>query len=286
MNEKPKHLWPLRLCCLLMALFLGLALWLAALDRLLPDERAARDAALSALPERSARFERAVREIAAEVGFAPETALAFYPHERQAGIAEDGAAWMVSLLNGRNRPMPDVSAVKDGETLAEAIFGDPSFEGRRHEARDLGQTAVERAASRYLLPVRSSLLTIADERFGGYIEKLPTVLRWVRRGAWLLAGLAVLIGLLLSLIARRQARGLGYAAAGLAGGGLGGAALLIPLRALDVPGLLSEVSASFGAEIRTLLTARLLPIAVICAALFFAGLITVLLVGRKAAHGA
>ncbi len=285
MSGKKTSTWAHRLCCILIALFLGLSLCLFTLHRALTAETAAADAACSNLAQRSARFTQAVTDIAAEVGFDPQTALAFYPADRQERIARDGAVRLLSLVNGTNRPAPDVTAVRDGQTLTEAILEDPLFEGARHVARDQGQAAVERAAARYLLPVRTSLVGIAEEHLETVVRKLASVWPWTETVAWGLAGLALLISLLLSLISRKQARGLGYAAAGIAGAGLGAAALmLIPLVSLDLPGLAGEVSPLFSAELHVWLTSVLRPMIVLCAALAVLGWAAALIIGRKGGH--
>ena len=267
--------WPLALLAFVMALCIGLSAWAFLAHRALTDAQLYRSQAMSAVPERTARFEARVREIAAEVGFDPQTALDFYPPERIRAIAGSGVDWMLGILNGHAASAPDLSAVRETAegvvTLADAIFDDPAFEGPRRVARDDGQGAVQAAAARCLLPLRSSMLTLTGNLTQSRAAAIRTGLRLISYASWILAGLAFAAGAAICFI-RRKGLQFAYAGAGLAGGGLGGACILIPLAVLDIPSVIGEVSPAFAEEVRGIvreLTTRHL---VCCGALFAVGL--------------
>ncbi len=284
MTERKDHRIARCLLALLLAFCAGLSAWTFLLHRVLTDEALYREAARSALPERRARFEERIRALAGEAGFIAETALSFYPEERQRRIAEDGAAWTLTMLRGVERDAPDTAAVREetGEKLEQMLAAELPGSRFRSEARAQELAArVERLASRSLLPMRGSLLGIADRELSAHRGLLAKLLRYLDLAGWALAGLALLCGVLLCLIWRLDRYGLACAGAGLAAGGLGGAAILLPALAMNVPGLLREVSASFAAETQWILGRLTLRHLILCGILFAAGL-AAFLAGRAA----
>lgn len=268
--------WPMRILAFGMALCVGLSAWCFLLYRALTDKALYQKEALASMPQRSAKLEARIREIAAEAGFDPQIALDCYPAERMEAIAAEGAAWILSLVNGQETDYPDFTAVRETEegaqTLAKAISADPNF-GRSSWAAREQQTAVEDAAQRHLLPLRASALNLV-RRFTAPIAGLLSVLmRTLRIAAWILSGLAALAALLLCLLRRGHKIRFAYLGAGLFGGGLGGASLLLPLYLLDIPAAVGEVSADFAAEVQRILSALTGRHALICGLIAAVGLI-------------
>ncbi len=246
------------------------------------DEDLYREAALASLPQREKRFEADIRTLADGNGIDPETIMAFYPPERRKLIAEQGASWALSIFSDHADPEPDTSAVKRAESGAESLQSvlTAALPGSRFKAESQAQeltARVERIAARSLLPFRSTLLRIADDRIGNTRHLIGKLLRYLDLAAWILAGLAVLNGLLLCLVWRRDRFGIAYAGAGMAAGGLSGAAVCLPVFLLNIPGLVKEVSATCAEEMQWIigrLTGRHL---ILCGALLLLGLLLFIL---------
>ena len=285
MRQSRERRWPLRLLAFFMALLTGLSSWAFLLCRVLTDETLYRQAAVTTLPEREHKFEDRIHALAEAEGFDTDTVMAFYTAERRKQIAEDGAKWVLSILSGRETEAPDSSAILENEsgilTLEETLT--PLLPGSRFKAEAKAQelsAKIERMAARNLLPMRSTLLRMADERIDAYRGTIKKLIRYIDLAAWILAGLALLCALLLCLIWRWERFGIAYAGAGLAAGGLGGAAVFLPILVLNITGIIKEVSSVFAAETEWILGRLMARHFIICGAMVLIGF-TAFLLGRK-----
>ena len=268
-----------------MALCAGFSAWLFLLHRALTDETLYREAALKSLPDREKVFEQNVQALAEEAGIDAQSILGFYPSERRKQIAEDGAAWVLGIISGHEGSAPDTSARLETEnglqTLESALTA--LLPGSRFKVEAKAQelsAKVETLAARNLLPMRTTLLRIADEKIENYRNILKKLLRYIDLAAWILAGLAFLFALLLCLIWRWERYGIAYAGAGMAAGGLSGAAILIPILFMNIPGIIAEVSNSFAVEVQWIISNLMTRQCIICGILFAIGF-TVFLFGRR-----
>ena len=285
MRQYKERRWPLRLLAFFMALLTGLSAWAFLLCSVLTDEALYLQASMTTLPERERRFEDTLRTLAEVEGFEPDAVLAFYPAERRKQIAEDGARWVLSIISGREAEAPDTSAVLETEsgtrTLEETLT--PLLPGSRFKAEAKAQelsAKIERMAARSLIPMRTTLLRMADARIDAYRGTIKKLIRYIDLAAWILAGLALLCALLLCLIWRWERFGIAYAGAGLAAGGLGGAAVFLPVLVLNVPGIIKEVSSAFAAETEWIIGKLMTRHLILCGALVLIGL-TAFLLGRR-----
>lgn len=284
MNDRRQRRWPLCLLAIMMALCIGLSMWMFLLHRVLTDEALYREAALTSLPQREDRFEADIRALAEEGEFDAELALSFYPAERRAKIVEEGAAWALSLFSARALPQPDTTAVRTTENGTETLQNRliDSFPGSRFKAvnkADELSVKVERIAAKTLLPFRATFLRIAEDQIGDYRNLIGKLLRYTELAAWVLAGLALLCGLLLCLVWRFVGYGVAYAGAGLAAGGLGGASIALPVFLLDIPSIISEVSAACAEEVSWIIGKLMGRHLIVCGILFGIGL-TAFVFGR------
>ena len=282
MNTRREYRWPLRLLAFFMALCVGFSAWLFLLHRALTDETLYEEAALKSLPDREKRFEQNIQALADEAGVEAQAILDFYPSERRKQIAEDGALWVLGIISGHESSAPDTSAKIETEygqkTLESALTS--LLPGSRFKAEAKAQelsAKIETFAARNLLPMRTTLLHIADEKTENYRSILKKLLRYVDLAAWILAGLAFLFALLLCLIWRWERYGIAYAGAGMAAGGLGGAAILIPILFMNIPGIVAEVSDSFSAEVQYIISNLMTRHCIICGILFVVGFVLFLL---------
>ena len=242
------------ICGMMIAFLTALLLFSVTANRMISDRSLYRQAAQDSVPERMTRFETSVRQLAADVHFAPETALAFYNEERVRGIANDRADWFLAVLSGAVTTPPDVSA----PGLTEAIMEDELFDGNRHIARDEGAYEVERLAGRAFLPLRASLITkllsSVQDRIGviGRVRRLAGYLPWA-----LLIVILILSGAQLTLGSKNLPDGFAWLFASYTAGGLCGAALAIPALRLRIPALIGEVSPVLAKEITQIQSAVL-----------------------------
>ncbi len=204
------------------------------------------DAALRSTEERMQSFETGVRAIAAGVGFAPETALIFYPSERITRVTGERVDWIFSLLHGDTPVMPDLSA--DG--LTESIVADPSFPGGTRIAREDGTYEIERLAERTFLPLRASLMRMAAEKAAPHTALIRRANRLLRMLPWIgltlsLIGMALTV-MLLGFSAAKACTAIGAVAAA---GGIGAAVLVLPWVSMRIPAAIAEVSPLFAEEI-------------------------------------
>ena len=235
-----KHRALTRILAFLLSFLVSLCLLLVPVGRAMVDRGLWRGAAEIALPAQQEEVLRGVGAVAETLPFRPETALAFYPPERVAELSRAGADWLFSLIAGESAPLPDFSA----DDLVEAILADPLYEAegpgaqRRQIARDEGAYGVERAVTRAVMPLRVSLLATAQRRLP--VAKLA---RYLRIGAGVLAGAALLTAAALLLMKKKK-----WLGAALSGGALGALFLMAPIMMLDIPGQAAALSPVFGAQ--------------------------------------
>ena len=192
------------------------------------------------LSAQRARIDGKVAALAERYGFDPATVNALVTDKALRAYNQEAPAWPT-------------------QELTDAVMADPLFQestpsGRRRSvARDSVAAGVAQAIQESVLPLRTSLISLALSQVLPRVD-VPRYVACVRYLPWAAAAAAAVCAALMALaMAKRPVRCLAYLGGGLAAGGLCLLLAAAAAAAFDLPGRIAEVSSILSLQAEALL---------------------------------
>lgn len=197
------------------------------------------------LSAQRARIDGKVAALAERYGFDPATVNALVTDEALRAYNQEAIAWWMGLLGQEPELLAPAWPTQE---LTDAVMADPLFQestpsGRRRSvARDSVAAGVAQAIQESVLPLRTSLISLALSQVLPRVD-VPRYVACVRYLPWAAAAAAAVCAALMALaMAKRPVRCLAYLGGGLAAGGLCLLLAAAAAAAFDLPGRIAEVS--------------------------------------------
>lgn len=257
MSKRKQRRWPRvlqglvgYLLTLILALMLTGGCVLSLMQRLLTDQalhgRVAADDRVIDL--QMARMDGEICDLAEEYSFAPETVLNLVTRDGVRAYGQEIVAWWMGLMGQQpvlTAPMPDT------DEIAEAVREDALFQEhtesylRRVIAQDSVAYPVGKALQGTVLPIRVSVVAVAMPEVMERVS-LPALMEQLALAVKALFGASAV--LLLLVLASQGRNRFVFASAGLLAADALLAAMTVAVRAADLPGALSALSAALGLQ--------------------------------------